>query len=294
MHHNPAHQPPGIYHSATKAGVVTAVNDGMFEGSFDFLAGFDAGEAARLHQARFRPVPPRLTVNAFLLHLGERLALVDAGCGSALGAGLGLLAANLAALGVQPGDIDVVLATHLHPDHAGGLLDGNGGAAFPRAELVVHEAERRFWMDDGMRANAQEAHQPFFDLARAALAAYAGRTRCFTAGEVLPGVTALAEPGHTPGHTGYVVGSGADALLIWGDIVHLPGIQFARPDAGMTFDADGAQAIATRRRVMDMAAAERLRICGMHLDFPAFGHVAAAGSGFEFIPDVWSPVTGVD
>jgi glyoxylase-like metal-dependent hydrolase (beta-lactamase superfamily II) len=105
----------------------------------------------------------------------------------------------------------------------------------------------------------------------------------------LPGITLVPEPGHTPGHSGWLIASGNESLLIWGDIVHMPGIQFRRPDAGITFDVDGAQAIATRRRIMDMAATDRLLVAGMHLDFPCFGHVARENEGYAFIPDVWTP-----
>jgi glyoxylase-like metal-dependent hydrolase (beta-lactamase superfamily II) len=285
----PSAQVSGLYRIRIGNAVVTAINDGMLEGSFDFLADCDGRDAAALHAAQFRPVPPRLTVNTFLLHLGERLALVDGGCGGALGPGLGLLIANLAAAGVAAENIDTVLATHLHPDHVGGLVGADGTAVFPKAELVVHAAEPAFWQDDAMLARASEQDRGFFQLARAALTAYRGRLRTFTQGDVLPGVAAVPEPGHTPGHTGYRIGSGVDGLLIWGDIVHMPGIQFARPEVGMTFDVDRAQAAATRRRILEMAAAERLRVAGMHLDFPAFGHVARAGDAYSFIPEVWSP-----
>ena len=286
----PTQQPPGVHHRAIGDIVVSALNDGMFEGSFDFLAGFDHAAAEELHRATFRAVPPRLTVNAFLLHVGGRKVLVDGGCGGVMGPTLGRLLGNLAAIGVAPGDIDTILATHLHPDHVGGLVDGNGAAVFPRAELVVHAAEPKFWNDDAVLAGVtSEQDKGFFALARGTLAAYRGRTRLVTGGEVVPGVTALPEPGHTPGHTGWLIASGGDSLLIWGDIVHLPGIQFPRPEAGMTFDVDRAQAMATRQRIFDMVATDRVRVAGMHLDFPAFGHVARRSEGYEFVPEVWSP-----
>ncbi len=286
----PDRQPAGVHHHPVGDIVVSALNDGMFEGAFDWLVGVDPAEAEALHQAAFRAVPPRVTVNAFLLRLPDRLLLVDSGCGSAMGPDMGRLAGNLAAAGAAPGEVDVVLATHLHPDHVGGLVDADGRAVFPNAELVVHEAEPRFWADDAIMAQASDDHRPFFGLARATLAAYGNRLRQVSGGEVLPGVTVVPEPGHTPGHTGWLVTSGGASLLIWGDIVHMPGVQFARPEAGIGFDVDGAQAIATRQRIMDMAATDRLLVAGMHLDFPAFGHVARAGTGYAFVPEVWRPV----
>ena len=146
-----------------------------------------------------------------------------------------------------------------------------------------------FWTSDDELARASEERKQHFAQARSAIAAYRERMRTTRGGEVLPSIVAIPEPGHTPGHTGWLVSSEDDALLIWGDIVHLHAIQFARPDAGLTIDVDGPQAIATRRRIMDMAVTDRLRIAGMHVDFPAFGHIVRAGKGYAFVPEVWKP-----
>jgi len=285
----PTHQAPGVHHRSVGEVLVTALNDGVLEASFDWLTHIDPAEPPALHAASFRAIPPRITINAFLLHLGERLVLVDSGCGASMGPSLGRLAENLAAMGVAPAAIDTVLLTHLHPDHVGGLVDGAGKALLPNAELIVHAAEPPYWQDDAVLTQVSEENRPFVQLAREVLEAYRGRVRTIAAGEALPGITAVPEPGHTPGHTGWLIASGADSLLIWGDIVHMPGVQFARPGAGMGFDADGAQAIATRQRIMDMAATDRLLVAGMHLDFPTFGHLARAGDGYAFIPEVWAP-----
>jgi glyoxylase-like metal-dependent hydrolase (beta-lactamase superfamily II) len=285
----PDRQPAGVHHLTVGDIVVTALNDGQFEGAFDWLVGFEAAEATKLHEAAFRAVPPRITVNAFLVHIPDRLVLVDGGCGGSMGPDMGRFGAHLAAMGVAPGDVDTVLATHLHPDHVGGLVDAEGRAVFPNAELVVHEAEPRFWSDEAVLAGASEDNRGFVLLARATMAAYGNRMRQVSNGEVLPGIRVVPEPGHTPGHSGWLIASGGDSLLIWGDIVHMPGVQFARPGARIGFDIDGAQAIATRQRIMDMAATDRLRVAGMHLDFPAFGHVTRGAEGYVFVPEVWQP-----
>jgi glyoxylase-like metal-dependent hydrolase (beta-lactamase superfamily II) len=286
----PATQPPGIHHKRIGDVIVTAINDGMFEGAFGMLANFPAAEAEALHQAAFRAIPPRLAINCFLIQTGDRLVLVDSGFGSAIGPLAGHLADDLLAQGFAPNDIDTVLCTHLHPDHVGGLVDSAGAAVFPNAELVVHPADHRFWGDDATLAGAtSDQDRGFVQLARATIAAYADRTRLLTSGEALPGISILPEPGHTPGHCGWLIASGAESLLIWGDIVHMPGVQFPRPDVGMRFDIDGAAAIETRKRIFDMTATDRLLVAGMHLDFPGFGHVVRAGDGYAFIPDVWTP-----
>src|SRR5208282_2754715 len=223
----PTRQAPGVHHRSVGEMVVTALNDGMLDASFDWLTHIDPAEPPALHAASFRAIPPRITINAFLLQLGERLVLVDSGSGAFLGPSLGRLAENLAAMGVAPEAIDSVLLTHLHPDHVGGLVDAAGKALLPNAALIVHQAEPPFWQDDAVLAQASEENRGFIQLARSVLDAYRGRVRTIAAGEVLPGITAVPEPGHTPGHTGWLIASSGDSLLIWGDIVHMPGVQFA-------------------------------------------------------------------
>jgi glyoxylase-like metal-dependent hydrolase (beta-lactamase superfamily II) len=282
----PAAQPSGVRHLAVGDLVVSAINDGAFTGSLDLVTNIDGPEAEELQRRAFRPVPPPLTVNAFLIRRpDDTLILVDTGCAGTMGPTLGNLPAHLSAMGIDPAAIGTVLLTHMHPDHANGLIDAAGAAAFPQAELIVPSDELAFWNRDDL----PEAMGDFVKGARAAIAPYRARTRPITAGEVLPGVTAVAEPGHTPGHTGWLLDGGGDALLIWGDIVHLPGIQFANPEAGVAFDVDGAQAVTTRKRIMDMVATDGLRVAGMHLEFPGFGHLTRAAGGYTYLPELWTP-----
>jgi glyoxylase-like metal-dependent hydrolase (beta-lactamase superfamily II) len=287
-HPLPAVQTPGIYHRKLGDAVVTAVNDGMFEGMTALMTNIAPADAEALLTSTFRPLPPRLTVNAFLLSVGGQRILVDAGCGGSFGPTMGAVLPNLAAMGVAPETIGTILLTHAHPDHASGLIDGNGAAAFPNAELLVSSKEVAFWRDDAVMAAAPDDSKGYFLGARAALDAYADRTRLIDEGEVMPGITAIPAYGHTPGHIGYLVTSGTESLLIWGDVVHIPGVQFARPDVGVLFDTDGAAAIATRHRLMDMAATEKLLVAGMHLDFPVFGHLVRQGQAYAYVPEVWT------
>lgn len=289
-HPLPSTQSPGIHHKRIGEVVVTAINDGMLQGDFSMLARFPAAEAEALHRARFRAIPPKLTINCFLVQAGDKLTLVDTGCGGVFGPDMGKLGGLLSQMRIAPADISTVLCTHLHPDHAGGLVDSVGAAVFPNAELVVHEKDHLFWGDDATLAGVTtDQDRGFVQLARTVIAAYADRTRVMTAGDALPNISIVPEPGHTPGHSGWLVASGSESLLIWGDIVHMPGVQFARPEAGMGFDVDGAAAMETRKRILDMTATDRLLVAGMHLDFPCFGHVARDGAGYSFIPEVWTP-----
>lgn len=282
---------PSAYRTTVGRAQVTALADGSLTLEYGLFPEAERREAERLVEAAHRSkdtIPG--AVNGFLVDTG-RLVLVDAGGGSALGPTAGRLLANLAAAGVGPERVETVLLTHLHPDHAGGLIGPGGAAAFPNAEVVVSEAEHAFWTDDGVLARVPEDAKPFFQLARASIAPYAraGRLRRFVPGrEVVPGITSVDAPGHTPGHTLYRVVSENETLLIWGDIVHVPALQFARPDWGIAFDVDRARAAQTRRRVFDAVAADRERVAGMHIGFPGLGHVNRADGGFAFAPAFWS------
>lgn len=287
----PQHQPSGLYHLAIGDVLVTAVNDGTFQASFDLIAGVDHEECNRIERSAFRPVPPKMTMNTFLIQNGERVALVDCGCGTSMGPTLGMVCRNLAGMGVAPADIDTILITHMHPDHINGLIDEHGEAVFPNAELLVNEAELQFFRDPMSPSRSPDGEpQEFFEGFRRATKPYGDRIRTVRDGPVMSSVTAVTQPGHTPGQTGWIIESGGDAVMIWGDVVHMPHLQFTAPQAGTILDIDREQAVATRRRVLDMVSADRLRVAGIHLDFPAFGHVERRGDGYAFIPEVWRAV----
>ena len=284
----PTQQVAAVYHRRIGDIVITAIGDGHLDGSMAVIQNIPAEEAAQLLRDAFRPVPRRTAVNTFLIHSGGRTALVDTGCGPAMAATGGKLFQNLAAAGVDPASIDTVLLTHMHPDHSNGLSK-EGQALFPNAELVMHQAELAYWHDDAAMARADEVgRQRNFQASRDQAAPYRGRTRTFTGGEVFPGVTAMPFPGHTPGHSGYMLASGKETLLIWGDIIHVPEIQIPRPEVTMAFDVDPAQAAATRRRVFDMVATDGLATAGMHMHFPGFLHLLRHGEGYAMLPEAFA------
>ena len=267
---------------------VTALFDGYLSPPFGVLLGIEEPEAAALLQQAFRQPALRFNVNAFLVQSPGRTVLIDTGGGSGMGATLGRLPAALAEAGVAPANIGTVLLTHMHGDHWGGLATPDGQPVFPNAELVVSAPEAAYWLDSAHAADAPDAAtKARFTGAQAAVAPYRERMRTFTATDVLPGIQAVPLPGHSPGHTGYLI-EADEPLLIWGDAMHAPDVQAPRPEVGVRFDSDPAAAIASRRRVLDMAAADRLLVAGMHLHFPAFSHVARAAQGYALIPDLWA------
>jgi glyoxylase-like metal-dependent hydrolase (beta-lactamase superfamily II) len=266
--------------------IVTALSDGYFDLPLAHvltnLSPQDAESA--LHRA-FRPANPRLEVNVFLVRRkGEAPILVDTGAGAAFGPTAGRLRTALVAIGIDPADIGMILLTHLHGDHAGGLLDTDGHAVFRNAEIVMHEAEAAFWLQGDPGAGAD---QQSFDFARAAVAPYRDRMRLVQAGNVLPGIDAVLLPGHTPGHTGYRIGEGAASLLIWGDLVNQPAVQSAYPEAGFFSDSDAALAVRTRMETLAKAADEGLLVAGMHIEFPGIARVARDGDGYRLVAAQW-------
>jgi len=265
----PSAQIPGVYRRRIGDIVVTAISDGYLDAVYEFIRGIEPAEAERILKEAYRPAPPRVSINCFVIHSAGRVALVETGSGDKI-------------------SIDTIILTHMHPDHSNGLTDNNGAANFPDVELVVAERDVAHWHDDAAMARATERQRlRFFKWAREQVKPYMNRRRN-AQGEVFPGVTALPLYGHTPGHTGYLVSSKGEQLLIWGDIVHMPDIQTRRPEVWMEPDVDGQAAIATRKRIMDQVATDRLLVAGMHMHFPGFLNLnRGTGGGYELVPEIW-------
>jgi glyoxylase-like metal-dependent hydrolase (beta-lactamase superfamily II) len=263
---------------------VTALSDGVLAAPLDVVLGMDTAETARLAGKQPGDSLP-IAVNAFLLERAGKYALVDTGSGNSMGPTLGRLPDALRAAGVAPERIATIFLTHLHPDHSNGLVDDAGAAVFPNAEVVLHETEAKFWLDRDEASGETERIRRNIAKAAVTTAPYRERMRTVREDEGAPGVSAVLLAGHTPGHTGWLIQSGRDGLLIWGDLVHFASIQIARPDTGLVYDVDPQAACATRRRMFDRVAADQLAVAGAHLDFPGFGAIVRKGSGFGFEPD---------
>jgi glyoxylase-like metal-dependent hydrolase (beta-lactamase superfamily II) len=286
-------QAPGVYRLKVGATEVTVLNDGSAALPTKYFSG-DAEGAGKLLDAAFvanKEMAPT-TFNEWLINTGDKLILVDTGYANGAGPMAGKLPKALAAAGVNPADIDAVVITHIHPDHCNGLLTADKQIAFPNATVHVNGDELAWWLDGDIKVpEGKPFFKGLFEGGRAAFKPYVDgkRVQTFKDGaELAPGVTAVTAPGHTVGHTMVRVANGNDQLLIWTDVVHSTALQFPEPERGIAFDLDPPQAIATRKKVMDMAATDRLLIAGTHIGFPGVGHVAKASSGYAFVPVSWN------
>jgi glyoxylase-like metal-dependent hydrolase (beta-lactamase superfamily II) len=165
---------------------------------------------------------------------------------------------------------------------------GTAGAV-PERRARRPEAEAEFWLDPAAASRAPAGLRSLFDIARGRLRSLCGSRPAARLGsahrQVAPGIEAVALPGHTPGQTGYLIADSGEALLIWGDIVHAGVLQLRRPELAIAFDTDQAEAVVTRRRILDRVTSDRLRVAGMHLPFPGVGHIVRDGAGYAFMPD---------
>ena len=290
-------QVPGFYRMALGEFEVTALYDGYVKLDPKLLKGASAEDVQSLLAKMFLESSKgvQTAVNAYLVNTGSQLVLIDTGAAQCFGPTLGVIQSNLKAAGYSPEQVDTVLLTHLHPDHACGLQGVEGKAAFPNATVYVPQAEADFWLSEEVAAKAAESSQGMFKMARAAVAPYVASERLKRYAEgspLVPGIASVALHGHTPGHSGYLLSSAGQSLLVWGDIVHSHAVQFARPEVAIEFDVDSAQAIATRKKVFADAARDKLWVAGAHLPFPGIGHVRAEGAGYAWVPVEYGPLRG--
>jgi glyoxylase-like metal-dependent hydrolase (beta-lactamase superfamily II) len=261
---------------------VHGLSDGTLKTSLDVVVGMERSQADRLLGGTDNGAV-HIPVNNFLLRRGGKIILIDAGAGNTMQPTLGKLPANLRAAGVDPTTVTHIVITHLHPDHANGLVDDAGKPHYPNAEIAVHEIEADFWTRPDV-ANEDERLKGNRARSRINLAPYRDRMRRVRDGEDFLGFVPVLAPGHTPGHTCWLLAASGGGFLAFGDVVHLSGIQISHPDAAVTYDLDKDQAIRSRKRILDMAATDHLAIAGAHVNAPGFGYVVRKGPSFAFEP----------
>ena len=282
--YNRADQAPGFFRMRMGKYVITALYDGSIDINSTLMKGRPQATITRMLSQAKQPRDVRTPVNAFLLDDGERIVLVDAGASEAFGESMGKLQASLTMSGYKPEDIQIVLLTHLHPDHVGGLLLNNQ-AAFPNAQVYAPQSEAAHWLSEERNNSAS---QQVFKGVQGALAAYqaSGRFHTFAAGAApVEGIDSMALPGHTPGHTAYKIQSGKETMLIWGDVVHSASTQFSDPTISLEFDNDQKKARVSRAKALREAAVTGEWVAGAHLPFPGIGRVQTLSkTSYRWLP----------
>jgi glyoxylase-like metal-dependent hydrolase (beta-lactamase superfamily II) len=280
---------PSFYRFKLDTIEITVVSDGTLAFPAETLWGDRAEDARGLLTSTFQPARPvGLQLNTILVNTGNKLVLIDAGCGAdKFQKTSGALLRNLAAAGYAPGDIDTILFTHFHFDHLWGISDHkNATLLFPAAEFVASETEVAFWSAPDLADKLPPAQQPRVTQANLRLASPRLR-RIKAVAEVVPGVATFGTPGHTPGHVSVQISSGSKELLLTGDVVVNAAVSFLHPEWPFGFDIDVPLATSTRIAFLDRAAADKTLIGGYHLPFPGFGHVVREGSGYRWLPADW-------
>jgi glyoxylase-like metal-dependent hydrolase (beta-lactamase superfamily II) len=293
-------QAPGFYRYKVGAYECTSINDGArsFPLPDTFVKNVPKQEALAAAEAAYMP-KGMVTVpfNPQLINTGSKLILIDSGNGVAnfepsKGAA-GRTLENLAAAGVDPKSIDVVLLSHLHPDHTNGIRALGGSIAFPNAEIMVPSVDWTFWTseDNAAKAQSNEMTKNYFANVKKTFAGIESKVTKYDWGkEVAPGITSIEAPGHTPGHTAFAVASGNSKVLIQSDVTNIPEFFLRNPDWHVAYDVDPMVAQATRHKFYDMASAEKALVVGFHFTFPCIGHVEKDGSKYRLVPIAWNPV----
>jgi glyoxylase-like metal-dependent hydrolase (beta-lactamase superfamily II) len=267
---------------------VTALHDGSVETKIEASRFPNAAveDVVKLMQQQYMPTDPALNqFNTMVVNTGSELVLIDAGFADNGQPTTGRMAANLMAAGIDPKTIDTVLISHFHPDHINGLRSKEGALLYPQAEHIVPELDFAHYMDEAKMNAVPEAARGASKTAARVFAPMAKDVKQAAWGkEWAPGITALQSDGHTPGHTSFVVSSGNKTLLVVGDASNDPRIFARRPDWHLGFDLDKPRAVETRRRLLDMAAADRLQVSFYHAAFPATGFVAKNGDAYDWFP----------
>jgi glyoxylase-like metal-dependent hydrolase (beta-lactamase superfamily II) len=291
-------QAPGFYRYKVGDIEVTVVTDGAntFKFNDDHVINKKREDVnAALVTAHYKPDLMTTPYNPVVVNTGGKLLVFDTGTSEAAFASskgqTGQFQNNLAAAGIDRNAIDMVVVSHFHGDHINGLLTPDNKRAFPNAEILVPAAEWKFFMDDGEMSRAPKGRmETVFKNLRRVFDTLERKVTPYEPGrEIAPGITAVATPGHTPGHNSHIIASGNSKVFVQGDVTHVPWLFARNPDWHAFYDQDGKLAEETRRKVYDMLATERMMVQGFHYPFPALAYIEKSGNGYREVPVPWSP-----
>ena len=279
----------GVYKYKVGSIEVTAVYDGIWRKPHDptFIKNASVEDTKEaLAKAglttEFMPIP--LTV--VVLKIGDKYVMIDSGSGvGQWQANATNLPSNMKAAGIDRGQISTILVSHFHPDHVWGLMEkGTNAAVFPNAELIVSSTEYEWWTEPGRVEKLPEGRKPAGKRIGDVFPTWKNWKLVEDNAEVAPGVRLLAAPGHTPGHSAFLVTSGKDQLMVSNDAMYVPALLAPHPDWQGAYDQDGATAVTTRRKLMDRVIADKMMVCGAHFPFPGRGTFTKDGDAYAFAP----------
>jgi glyoxylase-like metal-dependent hydrolase (beta-lactamase superfamily II) len=277
---------------------VTVVTDGQGANPLgdNYVTNTPKDTVAKDLEAQFLPKDKVIhTYTPVVINTGSKLVAIDTGLGLGTYAQskgkLGQYQANLKAAGIDSNNIDVVIISHFHGDHINGLIGTDNKPMFPKAEIMVPEVEWAFWMDESNVSKLPDVAKPQMPNPKRVFAALGDKvTKYQGKKELVPGITSLFTPGHTHGHHSHIVSSGNNTLLVQADVTAGAATLFVRnPDWQFVFDSDKPLAVETRKKLYDMASADKMMVQGYHLPFPALGYIEKAGNGYRLVPATWNP-----
>ncbi len=292
-------QAPGFYRYKVGDFQISAVTDGAatFPLPDKFVQNHSKDEVQKALAAAYQPTGTvTVPFTPIVVNTGSKLVVIDTGYGPQMHVKtkgrVGQLPANLAAAGIDPKRVDVVIISHLHLDHVSGLRTLDGGLAFPNAEVMVPARDWAYWFSDAEMNKLPAGYtKSVYPGIRKIFAGLENKVTKYDWGkEVITGITAIATPGHTPGHTSFVVASGAGKVLVQSDVTNIPHLFLRHPTWQVMYDVDPLTAAETRKKFYDMAAADKFMVQGFHFPFPSAGHVEKVGSEYRLVPIAWNPV----
>lgn len=283
-----AKQVPGFFRFNIGDFEVTALHDGQVNYEINAARFPNAAveDVVKLMDSQYMPTKPANSpFNTLVVNTGSKLVLIDCGFANNGAPTTGRMAENMVAAGIDPKNIDTVLISHFHGDHINGIRAKEGGLVYPNAELVVPPKDVAHYMDEAKMNAAPEAARGGFMIARRVFGPILKDVKQGEWGkEWAPGITAIRSDGHTPGHTSFVVSSAGKSLLVVGDASNDPRIFARRPNWHLGFDMDKAVAVASRKKLLDMAATDRMQVTFYHAAFPATGFISKTTDSYDWHP----------
>ena len=287
-------QVPGFYRYKIGDYELTAINDGVWmpDVAQGLFRNFSVADAQKALSDQFQRTDKlAVPITALMVNTGSKLVLIDTGSAGLFTPTAASFMDNLVAAGFDPKQVDTVVISHFHGDHINGLRTKDGQLAFPNAEIKVPATEWAHWMDDAKMTATPEAARGNFNNSRRVFGSIAKDVMRFEPGkEVEAGITSIAAPGHTPGHTAFAISSSNQSMMTIVDATNNAYLFVRNPEWQVSFDMDGPLAVDTRKKLLDRAVADKMLVAGYHWPFPAVGHITKEGAGYQLHPVAWNPI----